>query len=172
MTDSKMLSAEHYIGSPTTRTIAPMVNFTKSAIRSTTVSGSSGSLNFMLDDNASNVGLRANIPFACRVVGVEVNFDNDATPPAVSVQFQVYLGSSTALFSGDYVDTDNLMIVPTTFWSTTYGNVTSCQVTTGGFINANFTQYGSWRCVNSSTLALVTLNQEFQVIIYYQQIGV
>ena len=171
MTDSKMLSAEHYIGSPST-SLVPMVNFTKSAIRSTTTAGSSGSLNFMLDDNASNVGLRANIPFNCRVVGVEVNFDNDATPPGVSVRFQVYLGSTTALFSSAFLDTSALMIVPTTFWSTAYGNVTSCNPTTGALINAGYTQYGSWRCIDSSAGTPVTLNQEFQVIFYYQQLAV
>jgi len=166
ITDSKLIAAERYIAAAGASTAIPIVSFTKVAVR---VGGTSNSqLNWGID--AVNTGLITKIPFKCRCVGVDVAFDNDATPPTVLIRFQVYLGNANGVGTATYLDTGSLITVATTDWSTTTGWAESTATTQQPVIAANAQIYGSWECKNASTLALVTLNQEFVITFYFQQI--
>ena len=168
LTDSKQIAPEHYIGTPSSGTaVVPMINSTKIGIKNGGTSSSN--INWCLDP--VNVGLIAQLPYKSRCVAVDVSFDNDATPPAVNVRFQIYLGSTSAIASADYLDTANFITIATTRWSTTTGTAESSNIPDQDLvIPAGTDFYGSWRCVNSSTLAAVTLNQEFVITFYFQQL--
>ena len=168
LTDSKEIAPERYIGTPSSGTaVVPMVNFTKFGVRIGT--GSSSMINWGIESvNESRI---AQIPYKSRCVGVDVSFDNDGSPPAVNVRFQVYLGNANVVASATYLDTGNFITVATTRWSTTTGTAESTNVPDQNLvIPAGTDFYGSWRCINSSTFAAVTLNQEFVITFYFQQL--
>ena len=168
LTDSKQISPEQYVGNPTSGTACvPMVNFTKIGYRN---GGSSSSMiNWGLD--ATNVSLLAQLPYKSRCVAVDVVFDNDATPPTVATRFQAYLGNSNAVGSNTYLDTAAFITITSTSWSTTTGWAEATNIPNQDLvIPAGTSFYGSWRLVNQATLAAVTLNQEFIITFYFQQI--
>lgn len=168
MTDSKIVGREQYIAPiNTATTLQPVISFTKIGYRN---GGTSSSMiNWGLD--ATNVSLLAQLPYKSRCVAVDIVFDNDATPPTVSTRFQAYLGDTNAVASATYLDTSNFIIISSTSWSTTTGWADGTQVPDQDLvIPAGTPFYGSWRLVNASTLAAVTLNQEFIITFYFQQL--
>jgi hypothetical protein len=163
ITDSKIIAPEQYIAAAGATTAVPVVSFTKSGVR---VGGTSFStLSWGIDPNA--ITQRARIPFKCRCVGVDISFDTDATPPTVSTRFIATLGSTTAVGSSDYLYTE--IFVGSGGW-TASGNAVSEQITQTPTIPANTDFYGSWQLFNFSTGVPVSLNQEFLITFYFQQL--
>ena len=163
ITDSKIIAPEQYIASAGAATATPVVGFTKSGVR---VGGTSFStLSWGIDSTA--VTQRARIPFKCRCVGVDISFDLDGTPPTVTTRFIATLGSTTAVGSSDYCYTEITILVGG--W-TASGNAVSQEILNQPVIPANTDFYGSWQLFNFSTGAAVTLNQEFLITFYFQQL--
>lgn len=165
ITDSKIIAPEQYIAAASSTTAVPVVSFTKIGIKNGGTSNSN--INWGLD--TANVALLALIPFKCRCVAIDVVFDNDATPPTVDIYFKVYLGNSTVIGQNAYFDSGNGIRVDVgqlgaNGWSD------GIQVLSQPTIGAGTLFSGSWECRNVATNALVTLNQEFIITFYFQQL--
>ena len=166
ITDSKIIAPEQYIAAAGDSTAIPVVSFTKIGIKNGGTSSSN--INWGLD--TVNVALLARLLYRCRCVGVDVVFDNDGSPPAVDIYFKIFLGNSATIGQDAYFDAGTNIRVDTTNWSTTTGWAESAQILSQPTIPSNTLFYGSWECRNVSTNALVTLNQEFIITFYFQQL--
>ncbi len=165
ITDSKIIAPEQYIAAAGSTTAVPVVSFTKIGIKNGGTSNSN--INWGLD--TVNVSLLASIPFKCRCVAIDVVFDNDATPPTVDVYFKVYLGNSTTIGDSDYFASGNGIRIDVGQLGAN-GWTDGIQTLSQPTIGAGTQFFGSWECRSVATNALTTLNQEFIITFYFQQL--